>query len=220
MQTGIINATSTATTTATTTPSSTIGQNGFLQLLVAQLKNQDPTSASSQDPNAMVQQMTGFSSLEAMQQTNTLLQGLQAQNTGLFQAQAASMIGKTVEVDGSGFSLQSGKASMNIYLNSTANVTLTVKDAAGHTVATLPRGDLAAGKSTVAWDGKDSSGNQLADGAYSVSVSATGSNGAAVPFQTSLIMKVDSVAFSSDGTISLTSGANTFLMSKVLGIAG
>ena len=65
---------------------------------------------------------------------------------------------------------------------------------------------------------KDSNGNQLADGAYSVSVSATGANGTAVPFQTSLIMKVDSVAFSSGGTISLTSGTNTFLMSKVLGI--
>ncbi len=219
METGMItSATKTSSSATTTTAKNALDKDSFLKLLVAQLKNQDPTSSTGQDPNQMVQQMTSFSSLEQAQQTNTLLQGLQTQNLGLFQAQAASMMGKTVEVDGSGYNLQSGKASMNIYLNSPANVTFTVKDASGNTVATIPRGELAAGKATVAWDGKDINGNQLADGAYSVSVSATGPNGTAVPFQTSLIMKVDSVAFSSGGTISLTSGTNTFLMSKVLGI--
>ena len=220
METGMITSATTATSSAATaTAKNTLDKDSFLKLLVAQLKNQDPTSASGQDPNQMVQQMTSFSSLEQAQQTNTLLQGLQTQNMGLFQSQAASLIGKTVEVDGTGFNLQSGQASMNIYLNSPATVSLTVKDASGNTVATIPRGQLAAGKSVLAWDGKDSNGKQLADGAYSVGVTATGANGSAVPFQTSLIMKVDSVAFSSGGTISLTSGTNTFLMSKVLGIS-
>ncbi|GLH73811.1 basal-body rod modification protein FlgD [Geothrix limicola] len=223
METGMIGATNSATSAATsgtkTGPSNTIDKDGFLQLLVAQLKNQDPTS-SSQDPNAMVQQLTSFSSLEQAQQTNTLLQGLQSQNTGIFQAQAASMIGKKVEVDGSGFNLQSGQASMNIYLNSAANVTFTVKDAKGNIVATLPQGNLNSGKATVNWDGKDSSGNQLPDGAYAVSVTATGPDGkTAVPFQTSLIVKVDSVAFSSSGAISVLSGTNTFPLSKVLGVS-
>ncbi len=220
METGMITSATKASSSASTsaTAKNSLDKDSFLKLLVAQLKNQDPTSDSSQDPNQMVQQMTSFSSLEQAQQTNTLLQGLQTQNLGLFQAQAASMVGKTVEVDGTGFNLQSGKASMNIYLNSPANVTFTVKDASGKVVATIPRGEVAAGKSVVGWDGKDLNGNQLPDGAYSVSVTATGPNGTAVPFQTSLIMKVDSVAFSSGGTISLTSGTSTFLMSKILGI--
>ncbi len=220
MQTGMISTTTTATAaaTATTGPSSSIDKNGFLQLLVAQLKNQDPTG-SGQDPNAMVQQLTSFSSLEQAQQTNTLLQGLQTQNMGLFQAQAASLIGKKVEVDGSGYNLQSGQAGMNLYLSSAANVTLTVKDADGNVVRTLSQGDLASGKATVNWDGKDASGNQLPDGSYSVSVQATAKDGKAVPYQSSLVMKVDSVAFSSTGEISIISGSNAFLMSKVLGIA-
>jgi flagellar basal-body rod modification protein FlgD len=125
-----------------------------------------------------------------------------------------------VEVDGSGFNLQSGQANMNIYLSSAANVTFTVKDAAGNVVATLPQGNLASGKAVVNWNGKDMNGNQLPDGAYSVSVKATGLDGTtAVPFQTSLITKVDSVAFSSTGEISLLSGNSTFSMSKVLGIS-
>jgi flagellar basal-body rod modification protein FlgD len=221
MQTGMISTTSTtALNTGSTakTPSNTIDKNGFLQLLVAQLKNQDPTSGG-QDPNQMVQQLTSFSNLEQAQQTNTLLQGLQSQNTALFQAQAASMIGKKVEVDGSGFNLQGGQAAMNLYLNGAASVSLTVKDASGNVVAVLPQGNLAAGKSVVAWDGKDQNGNQLKDGAYSVSVTAAGKDGSAVPYQTSLIMKVDSVAFSSSGDISLLSGTNVFALSKVLGIS-
>jgi flagellar basal-body rod modification protein FlgD len=220
METGMISATTSAATTTSTakTPSSTIDKNGFLQLLVAQLKNQDPTS-SGQDPSAMVQQLTSFSSLEQAQQTNTLLQGLQTQNQALFQAQAASMIGKKVEVDGAGFNLQSGAACMNVYLPSAANVTLTVKDASGNVVATLPQGEMNSGKAVINWDGKDANGNQLPDGAYKVEVKATGKDGSAVPYQSSLVMKVDSVAFSSTGAISLISGTNTFSMASVLGFS-
>jgi len=221
MQTGMISSTTTVAATSgttTKTPSNTIDKNGFLQLLVAQLKNQDPTSGGN-DPNQMVQQLTSFSSLEQAQQTNTLLQGLQGQNQAIFQAQAASMIGKKVEVDGSGFNLQSSQASMNLYLNAAADVTLTVKDASGNVVAVLPQGTLNAGKAVVNWDGKDQTGKQLADGSYKVSVTATDPTGKAVPYQSSLIMKVDSVAFSSSGAISLLSGTNTFPMSSVLGIS-
>lgn len=220
METGMISTTTPVKTSATAkTPSNTIDKNGFLQLLVAQLKNQDPTS-SGNDPNAMVQQLTSFSSLEQAQQTNTLLGGLQSQNTAIFQAQAASMVGKKVEVDGSGFNLQSHQANMNIYLSSAADVTFTVKDANGNVVATLPQGSLKAGKTVINWDGKDMNGTQLPDGAYAVTVKATGMDGTtAVPYQTSLITKVDSVAFSSTGEISLLSGNSTFAMSKVLGIS-
>lgn len=219
METGMISATTSNAGSTAKTPSNTIDKNGFLNLLVAQLKNQDPTS-SSNDPNAMVQQLTSFSSLEQAEQTNTLLQGLQSQNSAIFQAQAASMIGKQVEVDGSGFNLSSGKASMNLYLSSAATVTCTVKDASGNVVAVLPQGSLNAGKNVVAWDGKDQLGNQLPNGSYAVSFTATGLDGkTAVPFQSSLITKVDSVAFSSTGAISLMSGGYTFPLSKVLGIS-
>jgi len=220
MQTGMIGSTTTPLSTGAVTKiaSNTIDKNGFLQLLVAQLKNQDPTSGGN-DPNQMVQQLTSYSSLEQQQQTNSLLSGIQGQNTALFQAQAASMVGKRVEVDGSGFNLQSGRPAMNLYLNAAANVKVTVKDASGNTVAELPQGTLSAGKSVVSWDGKDLSGNQLPDGSYKVSITATGQDGKAVAFQTSLIMKVDSVAFSSTGKITLISGTNTFSMENVLGIS-
>lgn len=217
METGMISATTAAATTSSATAKNSLDKDGFLKLLVAQLKNQDPTGAG-QDPNQMVQQLTSFSSLEQSQQTNTLLQGLQAQTSGLFQAQTASLVGKNVKVDGSGFNLKSGAASMNLELAAAANVTVTVKDANGKVVATLPQGNLGRGVTTLNWDGRDSSGNALPDGAYKVDVTATGEDGKAATFRTSLTMKVDAVTFK-DGGIYLASGGNIFSLADVLEIS-
>jgi len=217
METGMISATTAATSTTSTTAKNSLDKDGFLKLLVAQLKNQDPTG-QGQDPNQMVQQLTSFSSLEQSQQTNTLLQGLQAQTSGLFQAQTASLVGKNVKVDGSGFNLKSGAATMNLELGAAANVTVTVKDANGKVVAVLPQGNLGRGVTTVNWDGRDTSGNVLPDGAYKVDVTATGEDGKAASFRTSLTLKVDAVTFK-DGGIYLASGGSIFSLADVLEIS-
>jgi len=218
METGMISATSGANTAGTTakTPSNTIDKNGFLNLLVAQLKNQDPTSAGN-DPNAMVQQLTSFPSLGQAQQTNTLLTGPQSQTWGHFQAQAASLVGKNVKVSGSGFNLKDGAASMNLAMGAAADVTVTVKDAKGNVVAKLPQGRMNSGLNTVAWNGRDSYGNLMPDGTYKVDVIATGDDGKAVPTQTSLTMKVDGVNFNNGG-IYLASGNSIFSLADVLEI--
>ena len=220
MQTGMISSTPTAATptssSAKTTPSNTLDANSFLQLLVTQLQNQDPTSASAMDPNTMVQQLTSFSSLQQAQDTNTLLTGLQGQMGGLFQAQSAGMIGATAQVSGSQFNLSSG-TSMNVNLNAAANVTLKVSNASGQVVATLPEGNLKAGANTLTWNGKDANGNQLPDGTYNVSVTATGANGAAIANTTSMGVTVTGVGFQ-NGAVSIFSGSNSYNLSNVLEI--
>ena len=165
----------------------------------------------------MVQQLTSFSSLEQAQQTNTLLTGLQTQTSGLFQAQTASLVGKNVKVDGSGFNLKAGSAAMNLELSAAANVTVTVKDANGNIITTLPKGQLARGITSVSWNGLDASGNPVPDGSYKVEVTATGADGKAVPYKTNLTLKVDAVTFR-DGGIYLASGGNVFALADVLEI--
>jgi flagellar basal-body rod modification protein FlgD len=181
-------------------------------LLVAQLQHQDPTSA--QDANAMVQQLTSFSSLEQMQNMNGLLLGIQVQNQGIFQAQAANLVGKRVRVTTSGFDLTGGKATVGINLAAQADVTITIKDASGKVVATLNKGTLGAGDTIVDWDGKDSSGNQLPDGSYTVDVSAKDASGAAVTAKTSVYAKVDSLTFV-DGIVYIMAGGKRFNLSDI-----
>jgi flagellar basal-body rod modification protein FlgD len=108
MQTGSIDTTTSAAAT-TASSSNTLGQSAFLQLLVTELQNQDPTSA--QDPNTMITQMAQFSSLEQQTDTNTLLTSMQNQVSALFQAQSSSLIGTNVQVTSSSLDLSGGTAS-------------------------------------------------------------------------------------------------------------
>lgn len=77
--------TGTTSTNTVSNPAAILGQDGFLQLLVAEMQNQDPLS-SSQDPTQSVTQMAQFSSVE---QLTNLVQSSQ-------QAQSIALIGHTV----------------------------------------------------------------------------------------------------------------------------
>jgi flagellar basal-body rod modification protein FlgD len=78
-------ATGATTSSSVSNPAAILGQDGFLQLLVAEMQNQDPLS-SSQDPTQSVTQMAQFSSVE---QLTNLVQSSQ-------QAQSIALIGHTV----------------------------------------------------------------------------------------------------------------------------
>jgi flagellar basal-body rod modification protein FlgD len=95
-------ATNSATAASTTAASSsstnssagvngTLNYNEFLNLLVAQLKNQDPTNPA--DPTTFVSQLASFSSVEQQVNANSKLDSLLTQ-TAI--SQAGSLIGKTV----------------------------------------------------------------------------------------------------------------------------
>ncbi|WP_349437282.1 flagellar hook assembly protein FlgD [Pararhizobium sp. A13] len=90
--------TSTTTTASTTTSSSTadaasasLNYDSFLKLLVAQMKNQDPTEPM--DSSEQIAQLATFSQVEQTIKTNTNLESLLAR-TSLSEANA--VIGKTV----------------------------------------------------------------------------------------------------------------------------
>jgi flagellar basal-body rod modification protein FlgD len=94
---GTNSATNSASTSSSTSSSSaagatnTLNYNSFLQLLVAQLKNQSPTNPA--DPSQFVSQLASFSQVEQQVNTNSKLDALLTQ-TQL--AEAGSVIGKTV----------------------------------------------------------------------------------------------------------------------------
>jgi flagellar basal-body rod modification protein FlgD len=101
----------------------TVDYNAFLQLLIAQMKNQDPTSP--QDPSAFMAQLASFSSVEQAMQTNAKLDAMLSSSA---LSQAESLIGRTItSADG----LTSGKVlSVNV---SSAGSTALLED--GKTLA-------------------------------------------------------------------------------------
>ena len=78
------NSSQSPTTSATTT--ATVDYNQFLKLLIAQLKNQDPTSPT--DPTQYMSQLASFSAVEQQIKTNSALDAL-------LSVQTASLIGRT-----------------------------------------------------------------------------------------------------------------------------
>jgi flagellar basal-body rod modification protein FlgD len=219
METGLINAISTNNSNAANgikASSKELDKNAFLSLLVAQLKNQDPTQ--SQDTNQMVQQMTSFSTLEQMQNMSTALQGIQTQNGALFEAQCSSLIGKQVQVTSSSFNLKSGQATVGINLSSDAYVSLQIKDASDKVVATLDQGAQTAGSHVVSWDGTGTGGGTLPDGTYTVNIIAKDNGGKDVAATTSAFVRVESVSFI-NGTVMITAGGKTFSISDITQIS-
>jgi flagellar basal-body rod modification protein FlgD len=218
METALVSSTAaTAAATTGSTASSSLDKNSFLKLLVTQLKNQDPTA--TQDPNAMVQQLTSFSNLEALQNLGTQLGQIQVQNQGLFQAQVTGLVGKHILVPGSAVQLSGGAATIGLNLGAAAtNVTLNIKDSNGNIVRTLSQGAMAAGSTKLNWDGKDAQGATLPDGNYTVDVTAVDATGKAVTAQTTSYVKVDAVSFQ-NGVVYLVGGGKTFTLSDVSEIA-
>ena len=93
MQVEATNAVSSTQTTAATTQAaqSTIDYNAFLQLLIAELENQDPTEPMKS--SEYVSQLASFSSVEQQIQTNSKLDALLT-STALLQFDG--LIGRTL----------------------------------------------------------------------------------------------------------------------------
>ena len=86
------------------TDRSILSKDDFLKLFIAQMRNQDPTSASSNDPNQMMQTMSQFSIIEQLTNLNTALTSLTLSQKA---TEAASMLGKAVSyTDAKGNTLQ------------------------------------------------------------------------------------------------------------------
>ena len=85
-------------TLASALPDSALGKEAFLELLVTQLKNQDPLNPTSNED--MIAQLAQFSSLEEMQNLNENILGLavlQQSNALLAQlTDSSALIGKSV----------------------------------------------------------------------------------------------------------------------------
>lgn len=86
-----INQAATETSSTTSTASNMVDYDAFLQLLVAQLENQDPTEPV--DNGQLMAQFASFSAVEQQIQTNGKLDELIRSNT---LGDAAGLIGKTI----------------------------------------------------------------------------------------------------------------------------
>jgi len=143
----------------------------FLTLLTSQLKNQDPTSPM--DTNQFTQQLVMYSQVEQQIQGNSHLKTLIAQGQSSAAAVATGYLGKKVSITNGLSSLSNDEARWTYNLSSAAaSSNLTVSDANGKIVY-VGEAEKAAGNHAFTWNGKDNNGNELADGVYKLTVTAS-----------------------------------------------
>ncbi|MDI3271395.1 flagellar hook assembly protein FlgD [Pseudomonas sp. AL03] len=187
-----------ASATNSATGKQSLGKDAFLQLLVTQLKNQNPLEP--QDNGEFVAQLAQFSSLEGITTLNTSVSKIAASNSSSQALQASSLVGRSVIAPGSKAVVDTSKSfSGEVVLPaSVAGVTVKITDAEGKLVRTIDLGAQATGNSSFIWDGKDSAGKALASGTYTFAASTT-IDSKAVSLITNLPATVNSVTISQTG---------------------
>jgi flagellar basal-body rod modification protein FlgD len=143
----------------------TLSANDFMQILVAEFQNQDPTAPT--DPTQYASQMVEFSNLGQLQSINSDLQSDQTPQSTLMQT-ASAYIGKEVVAPGNAVGVLNDKATSISYAPSTTdNYTAQVYNAAGQQVDSVSLGNVTAGSlQTFTW----SPSSSIANGQYSVSI--------------------------------------------------
>lgn len=147
-----------------------LGKDQFLQLMVAQLKHQDPLDPSKNEE--FLAQLAQFSSLEGITNLNNSVSAMAASMRSTVTSEASSLVGHSVLVPTGQTLMQTAgdglMGNVNV-LEATNDVIVQITDKSGATVAQLSLGaQEGAGTARFAWDGTNSAGVAQPAGVYKV----------------------------------------------------
>jgi flagellar basal-body rod modification protein FlgD len=172
-----------------------LGMDQFLNLFIAQLKNQDPLNPL--DSSEFTAQMAQFSSVEQLYGMNSKLGNIEETlNSQNEQHDNLGYIGKTVKADDNTMVVGDGTVQPGSYsIDEGGNVTIDVYDSQGQRVRTLYQGIEDKGEHGVNWDGRDDTGTLVGDGTYTFEITARDENGLIVPSNTYISGEVTGITY-------------------------
>ncbi len=143
-------------------------QDQFMQLLIAQLKNQDPLQP--QENGEFLSQLAQFETAAGAKELQQSFDKFSANMQSSSALQASGLVGRNVLAPGGIAQLETGENVVGQVdlSSSTTNLTIEIEDASGQLVKTIPMGTQAAGDVKFTWDGTDQDGNYLPPGGYRI----------------------------------------------------
>ncbi|WP_233840650.1 FlgD immunoglobulin-like domain containing protein [Dyella sp. 2HG41-7] len=203
--------------TVTSTPSgTTMSQSDFLQLLTTQLTSQDPTQPM--DNSQMASELAQFAQVGSLQNIESSLQGMSSNvNSGMQTSQvlsSASLVGRNVLVPANTLTYSGSAVSGGVNVANAGDVVVTIKDANGNTVNTIDLGTQQSGLAPFSWNGKDASGNTVANGSYTISANNGGNTAALTTYVAGSVTGVG-YGGSSTGTYLQVAGIGGVPLSQV-----
>jgi len=178
----------------------TLGGTDFLTLMLAQLKNQDPTSPV--DSNTFLTQLAQLSEVQGITSLNTSFSALSSSMSAGQALQASSLLGHQALVSSGAVQLTAG-ATVTGAVNvpqTTSSVVLSIADAAGNVVQTVGLGAQPPGPANFSWDGKEANGSQAPAGTYTLSAQYAGQTKTSTAATTSVNGIVESVSMGAGST--------------------
>lgn len=215
----------TSTTNTTTVPSSTLGKQDFLNLLIMQMRNQDPMDPMKGTEFAA--QLAQFSSLEQLTNLNdATVQGINANYIlaqSINNALSTTFIGKTVRADSDTFQYNgTGDVKIGYELSTDADKTVVKVYDENNKLVKIIDGDSEMGENTVSWDGTTDQGVNAPVGKYHFSVESKDSDGKAVDSATItsyIFGTVNGVRFKNGNAVFVIDGME-FALSSIREISG
>lgn len=185
--------------------SKSLGQEDYLELMVAQLRNQDPFQPMQNGEFlAQIAQFGTVSGVQAIEQSISELAESLYSNQAL---EAAELVGRSVLARSTSGVLTAG-GQLTGAVNASSNVgsaVVTIEDKTGNLIKRIELGPLAAGITEFTWDGTSEDGSTAPPGQYVVR--AVGNEGAAL--ETLIKASVSSVTLGRAGqglTLNLDNG--------------
>jgi len=196
-----------------------LDKNDFLNLLVTQLRYQNPLEPMKDQE--FIGQLAQFSQLEQLENMNSSLatttQVDYLMSQTIANTMATTLIGKTVIAEGADFFLTTGEdidISYNLATDA-ATVEIRVFNDSGTLVRTIQLEDLPKGNNTYTWDGRNDEGSMLGSGDYSFEVTAETLSGESLTVDKRVIGVIDSVKYI-DGQAYLIVGGYSVSLSTII----
>jgi len=206
-----------STSSTASLASGSLDKNAFLELLVTQLRHQDPLSPVNNEN--FLAQLAQFASVEQLQSINSGTQTGLLMQQSVGNALSTGLIGKEVELDGSVLKLDGGRSGeLAFQLDQPATVSLEIRDGSGTLVRTLEVDGstlLEPGAHSIQWDGLDENGQALPDGDYQVALKAQDGQGNDLVLSPRVSGVVDGVRFA-DGIAYLLVAGSEYTLSDVI----
>jgi len=179
-----------------------MGQEQFLELMTAQLQNQDPFKPM--ESGDFLSQIAQFSTVEGIGDLNDSFSGLSQSLVSNQALQATNLVGRQVLAPtGVAALTQGGNIRGNVELPAASGeVVVNVYDQAGQVVRRLELGSQAAGPVAFQWDGLKNDGQFASPGSYFISAEAS-IDGQFESVETLLASEVRSVTLSNSGGLLL-----------------
>jgi flagellar basal-body rod modification protein FlgD len=178
----------------------TLGGTNFLTLMLAQLKNQDPTSPV--DSNQFLNQLASLSTVQGITQLNTSFGALSTSLVSSQALQASSLLGHQALVSSKTANLAAhGSVSGAIGVPQTTSLAVVnISDSSGALVRQINLGAQSTGLANFSWDGKLQDGSQAPAGQYTLSAQFAGATSGATAASTYVNGVVQSVTMGAGQT--------------------